>query len=134
MPALSRTLSVMIARDPRDVYDFASNPENLPRWITSFAKTVKNIDGRWMVETSAGPMEFIFVDRNDAGILDHRVRLPSGKEIFNPMRVLRHGSGSEVTFTLVQSGGMSAEQFETDAGMVQRDLDTLKKALETPSI
>ena len=28
----SRTLSVSIGRHPREVYEFASNPENLPKW------------------------------------------------------------------------------------------------------
>jgi hypothetical protein len=82
------------------------------------------------VQTAAGPAGFAFVERNELGVLDHEVTLPSGDVIYNPMRVLTNGDGCEVVFTLRRLPGMSSEDFERDAGLVQADLARLKQVLE----
>ena len=46
------------------------------------------------------------------------------------MRVVPNGSGSEVIFTLFKTPEMSDKQFAEDAGLVERDLRTLKSVLE----
>jgi hypothetical protein len=84
----------------------------------------------WFVETSMGRVGFAFVQRNDYGILDHDVRLPSGEVIYNPMRVIRDGSGSEVVFTLRRLSNATDEDFARDAGAVASDLKRLKGLLE----
>ena len=50
------------------------------------------------------------------------------------MRVVPNGAGSEVTFTLLRLPEMSDQKFAEDAGMVQRDLRTLKSVLEKDSV
>jgi hypothetical protein len=52
----SRTLSVSIQRDPGTVYAFVSNPEHLPQWATAFCRSVKRVNGEWIVETPQGWM------------------------------------------------------------------------------
>jgi hypothetical protein len=126
----SRILSVSIARPPKQVYGFVSNPENLPKWAMGLCRSVRRADGGWIVETPAGPMRFRFVGQNAFGVLDHYVSPTADLEILNPMRVVPNGSGSEVIFTLFQQPDMSDAQFAQDAGMVERDLKTLKTILE----
>jgi uncharacterized membrane protein len=126
----SRTVSVSIGRPPQDVYDFVVDPQNLPRWAAGLGRSVSTVNGRWIVQTSAGPMGIRFVDRNDAGVLDHVVTLASGEEILVPMRVVRNQTGSEVMVTVFRLPGMSAEKFVEDVSLVQRDLDTLRSTLE----
>ena len=126
----SRTLSIAIACPPRKVYEFVSNPENLPRWATGLCKSVRRSDTGWAVETPQGPAQIWFAEKNDFGVLDHYVTLASGVEVYVPMRVVPNGSGSEVIFTLFKTPEMSDKQFAEDAGMVQRDLRTLKSVLE----
>jgi hypothetical protein len=46
------------------------------------------------------------------------------------MRVVPNGTGSTVLFTLFQTEGMSDADYERDAGMVLRDLESLKRVLE----
>ena len=58
------------------------------------------------------------------------VTLPDGQTFNNPMRVVPNGAGSLVTFTLFRQDGMSDAEFERDAGMVESDLQTLKRVLE----
>jgi hypothetical protein len=126
----SRALNITIACPPRKVYEFVSNPENLPRWAAGLGKSVWKSDTGWVVETPQGPVKIRFAEKNDFGVLDHYVTTAQGVEIYVPMRVVLNGSGSEVIFTLFKTPGMSDQQFADDAGMVQQDLKTLKSILE----
>jgi hypothetical protein len=126
----SRTLNVQIDRPSAEVYEFASNPQNLPKWVKSFCLSVKKSGDEWQLETPTGFVAIEFVTANEFGVLDHVVTLPDGQSILNPMRVVANGEGCEVMFTLFQLQGMSDAQFEKDAGMVEADLRTLKNVLE----
>ncbi|KAF0218475.1 MAG: hypothetical protein FD174_2936 [Geobacteraceae bacterium] len=77
-----------------------------------------------------GKVKIRFAERNRFGVLDHDVILESGVSIHNPMRVVRSGNGSEVTFMLFRREGVSDEEFSADAEWVEKDLRILKKILE----
>ena len=126
----SRTLSISIDCPVDRVYDFVSNPANLPLWATAFVRSIRREGSDWVVETPDGPVGIRFVPRNEFGVLDHAVRLGSGAEIMNPIRVVPNGSGSELLFTLFQLPEMADDKFAEDAGMVESDLRTLKSVLE----
>ena len=110
----ARHLSISIARDPAAIYDYVCNPANLPHWAAGLSGALGDVD----VE---------FTPRNDLGVLDHVVTLPDGQRVFNPLRVLPNGDGSEVVFTLFALEGVDVE---SDAAAVSRDLATLKRLLE----
>jgi uncharacterized protein YndB with AHSA1/START domain len=126
----TKTLTISIQCPPEQVYAFVSNPERLPHWATGLCKAVRRVDEDWIVETTDGEMTVRFVAPNEYGVADHVVTLPTGETVNVPLRVIANGTGSEVLFTLFQQPGMSDEQFEKDAGMVRRDLETLKGLLE----
>jgi len=126
----SRTITCSINKPPATVYEFASNPENLPQWVRSFCLSVRKTGDEWPMQTPTGWLGIRFVPPNELGVLDHVVTLPDGQSILNPMRVAANGDGSEVMFTLFQLPGKSDEQFAKDAGMVKADLQTLKAVLE----
>lgn len=126
----SRTITCSINRPASEVYEFASNPENLPKWVRSFCLSVRKFNDRWEMETPTGWVAIRFVPSNEFGVLDHVVTLPNGDSILNPMRVVANGEGSEVMFTLFQLPGMSDEQFAKDAEMVEADLRALKTVIE----
>ncbi len=126
----SRTVTVTIGCPPGRVYDFVAAPANLPRWAAGLGTSVSQVEGRWVVQTSSGPLGIRFVDRNALGVLDHYVTLESGEEILVPMRVVANGTGSEVMVTVFRLPGTSAQQFAEDVTLVERDLKTLKRTLE----
>jgi hypothetical protein len=126
----SRTLSVTIGCHPDRVYGFVSDPENLPRWATTFCKSIRRTGTDWIMETPHGPTKVRLVAKNDLGVLDHYVSPAPGVEVYVPMRVVPNGSGSEVIFTLFRLPDMSEEQYAADAGLVEQDLRTLKEVLE----
>jgi Polyketide cyclase / dehydrase and lipid transport len=130
MASESKHLSQRIDRPAAEVYEYASNPANVPQWAPGLGSSVENVDGEWFVETGAGRASLAFVPRNEYGVLDHEVTLPSGETFYNPMRVIPDGNGCEVVFTLRRLPDMSDEDFARDAGLVAADLARLRQLLE----
>ena len=124
-------ISVYIARRPAEVYEFASDPRNLPRWAAGLARSEVRRDGdEWVVDAAFGRARVRFVERNSLGVMDHDVTLESGVTVHNPMRVVPNGEGSEFVFTLIRQPGMSDTQFAEDKAAIEKDLKTLKDLLE----
>jgi polyketide cyclase/dehydrase/lipid transport protein len=127
-------ISVYIARRPAEVYEFACDPRNLPRWAAGLARSEVRRDGdEWIADAPFGKVRVRFVQRNSFGVMDHDVKLESGVTIHNPMRVVPNGEGSEFVFTLIRQSGMSDGQFAKDKAAVENDLKTLKGLLERES-
>jgi hypothetical protein len=123
-------ISTHIDRLAQEVYDYASNPSNLPEWAPGLGSSVERADGQWIVESPMGRVTVAFAPRNEFGVLDHHVTLPSGETFYNPVRVLADSTGCEVVFTLRRQPGMSDEDFKRDADAVLADLITLKRVME----
>jgi uncharacterized protein YndB with AHSA1/START domain len=125
-----RIVHASIEAPPERVYAFVADPRNLPRWAPNFGHEITPADGHWVMHTEAGPVPVRFAPDNDLGVLDHWVRLPAG-ELHNPVRVVGHGTGSVITFTLFRQEGWTDAQFDEDAGLVAADLARLKALLES---
>ena len=128
----SRHISTHIDRLAQEVYDYASNPSNLPQWAPGLGSSVERVDGQWVVESPMGRVVVAFAAGNEFGVLDHNVTLPSGETFYNPMRVTVDGTGCEVVFTLRRQPGTSDEDFKRDADAVLADLLALKRVMERP--
>ena len=132
MGSRSHHISIGIDRPVTVVYDVAADPLNLPKWAAGLAGSRVEQDGeQWFTESPMGRVTFTFAPRNDFGVLDHDVTLPSGETVYNPLRVISDGNGCEVIFTLRQRPEMSDEEFERDADDVGQDLAALKSLVET---
>lgn len=130
--AKSKHLSVVIDRPSSAVYEYAADPANLPRWAGGLATTtVEQIEGQWVAHSPMGRVTIRFAERNDFGVLDHVVTLPSGETVYNPLRVISYADASEVVFTLRRRPGMSSDEFTRDAEFVHTDLNSLKRLLES---
>lgn len=119
------TLSVSCTAPAAAVYAFASDPRNLPRWAAGLCKSVAEFDGRWIVDSPMGTLDFAFAEANPYGVLDHTVVFPDGRRFDNPMRVIANGEGSEILFTLFQQPDMSDADLARDAALVRADLEAL---------
>jgi hypothetical protein len=114
-----------------EVYELASNPENLPRWAQGLAGSIERDGEQWVADSPMGRVRIRFTAPNAFGVLDHDVTLPSGETVHNPMRVVPRPDGtSEVTFTIFRREGVSDEEFAADAAAVARDLRALKELVE----
>jgi hypothetical protein len=130
----SRHLGVHIDRTASDVYAYASDPANLPAWAHGLGGSIERRADHWVAESSPmGRVTVAFAPPNDLGVLDHHVTLPSGETVYNPVRVIADGTGSEVVFTVRRQPGTTEADFERDAGTVAADLARLKALLESES-
>jgi hypothetical protein len=129
MTFTSKHVSVSINRPADEVYAFASDPQNLPKWAAGLSGSIKNVEDEWIAESPLGSVRIEFSGKNRFGILDHHVTLPSGETFYNPMRVFPNDSGSELIFTVYQRPDVSAEMFAEDVDAVTRDLNVLKSLL-----
>src|SRR5262245_9099259 len=126
----TRTISISIRRDWRDVYEFAHRPENFARWASGAAKSLRKEGGDWVADGPDGRAVLRFAPRNEFGVLDHTVTLASGAEVRVPLRVVPNGRGCEVMFTLFRQPGMSDAVFARDADWVAKDLAAVEALLE----
>lgn len=127
----SQHISVTILCPPGNVYLFASNPENLPRWAAGLADaSIEKVGANWVTDSPMGQIKIKFAEPNLLGVMDHDVTLSSGAIVHNPFRVLKNGKGSEVVFTLFRQPQMTDDEFRKDADMVNKDLLKLKFLLE----
>lgn len=123
-------VSVSINRPADKVYEFVSNPENLPLWASGLGESITFVNGEWICDSPVGKIKVEFVEKNSFGILDHFVTLQSGEIFYNPMRVFPNDAGSELVFTLFHRPEMSDELFAEDLMAIKKDLETVKNLLE----
>jgi hypothetical protein len=87
----AHNINVTIGRPAADVYDFLSKPENFPLWASGLATSIEPEGDHWVTDTPDGRVVIRFSPVNDLGVVDHRVTMPSGVEVFVPMRVVSMG-------------------------------------------
>ena len=126
----SRHISQVVHASPHAVYDFASEPDNLPQWAAGLTdRPVRREGDALVVESPMGTVTVRFVPRNEFQVIDHDVTLPNGTTVNNPGRVLAHPEGAEVVFTLRQAD-LTDEEFDRDSQQVADDLGRLKRLVE----
>lgn len=130
----SAHIAIRIRRPADEVYRYIRTPENLPRWAAGLSGKIEERDGIWWSDSPMGEVQVQFVEENPYRLVDHRVRLPDGQEVLNPMRVFEHPEGCEVLFSIWRRSDMSEDDFERDRKMVQTDLATLKQVLESVTL
>jgi hypothetical protein len=123
-------LGERIDRPAADVYEYVADPANLPHWAAGLGASVECVDGDWFVDSPMGRVGLAFAPRNDYGVLDHTVTLPTGQTFLNPMRVVPYDDGCEVVFSVRRAPGTGDGDFTRDVGLVAADLARLKKILE----
>jgi carbon monoxide dehydrogenase subunit G len=126
----SAVIHISILAPPRSVIAFLTDLGKWKSWAPWIHSVVRISERDWTLETEAGPMKVHFVEPNSMGVLDHNVTLASGMTVFNSMRVLPNGGGSELVMVVFQSPGVSAEHFKRDVQAVTDDLARLKPAAE----
>ena len=130
-PMRSVHVSQVVHRTVQEVYGVASDPDHLPRWAAGLARSEVTREGdALLVESPMGRVTVRFVPRNEHGVLDHDVTLPTGETVTNPVRVLAHPQGAEVLFTLRQLD-LSDDELARDTATVAADLERLRDLVES---
>ncbi|MCC6613321.1 MAG: SRPBCC family protein [Anaerolineae bacterium] len=124
-------VSVPIDCPADQVYAFASNPENLPRWASGLSSGIRKVGEDWIADSPMGTIKVKLADPNPFGVLDHDVTLATGETFYNPMRVFPNNEGSECVFTLYRRPGVTDKAFADDRRAIETDLRALKAILES---
>lgn len=129
----AEVVHVSILATPKSVVAFLNDMENWKTWAPWVRSVTRLSEGSWSLETTDGAMTIRFVEPNSLGVLDHHVMLASGMSVFNAMRVVPNGSGSELVMVVTQAPEVSSAQFDQDVQAVTDDFARLKAAAEAYS-
>ena len=126
----TNTQTVTVDASVKVVYEFLSNPENLPRWAIGFAKSIRAADDGWIVETAQGEVPVTVVTDPGRGIVDFHMEPAPGVEAVAFSRVMPNGDGAEYVFTQFQGPGMPDEVFDGTVKALSHEMVALKSLLE----
>ena len=127
----AEAVHVSILSPSQRVVDFLADVNNWKTWAP-WVRAVVDRSGRdWTLETDGGTMHLRFVEANSLGVLDHTVTLASGVSIYNAMRVVPNGTGSELSMVVLQTPPATSEQFAQDVQAVRDDFARIKNVLES---
>lgn len=130
-PMTAKIVHISIERDWREVYAYASRPENMPDWASGLASGLARDGEDWIADGGPiGKVRVRFAPDNDFGVIDHEVTLENGLKVQNALRIVPNGDGAEVMFTALKLAGTTDESFAGDADHVRKDLEMLKRLME----
>lgn len=126
---------IEIQAPSRTVFDFVSDPSNLPRWAHAF-RSVEG--GRARLETPAGAVDVdLGVSANrDAGTVDWRLRFPDDAIGLAQSRVTDTTRGTCIYSFVLHAPPVALEQvegaLEAQRSTLAAELATLKSLMEAP--
>ena len=86
-----------------------------------------------MVDTDESSVGIRFEPENRLGVADHWVTIEPEVEVYNALRIVPNGEGTEVVFTFFQTPDLTEADFVAATDIVAADLQTLKSVLESPT-
>jgi hypothetical protein len=126
----SDTQSITINARPSDVLAFVGDGQNLPRWAIGFAKSVRPVQGGWIVTTGQGEVPMSIAVDQRTGTVDFRMVAAADLEATAYARVVPNADGSEFLFTQMQQPGVPDELFDQLVAAVGHELVALKALVE----
>ena len=126
----AEAIHVSILAPPQRVVAFLADVKNWKKWAPWVREVVDHSGRDWTLDTDGGRMRLRFVEEDSLGVLDHAVTLASGVSVYNSMRVVANGTGSELVMIVLQTPPATSEQFEQDVQAVRDDFARIKKVLE----
>jgi len=130
-----KTAAVLLTTTKRNVVEFLSKIENLPKWATEFCRELRIVDGRHKVVTcDPETPELYFSIRADhgSGVIDMFAG-PTPEQLWTfPTRVVDLPDGNCVyLFTMIQSPGLSDSKFEGQHQSLLKELANVQRHFET---
>ncbi|MGW7382777.1 hypothetical protein [Streptomyces sp. NPDC054794] len=130
--ALSITKTVSIDRPFADVYAFLADPANWSKWAVVNIRSIEPTADPdwWQMSTPVGPARLRMHADAELGILDHDYADDTASWRV-PARVVPNGDGAEFMMTFYQPPTFGREFFVQQVDLVDTELATLKKILES---
>jgi hypothetical protein len=131
-PVRSITKSVSIDRPAHEVHAYLADARNWPQWsvVNVLAIDPGDEPGWWKMTTPRGLGSLRIRGDAATGLLDHDFRDPQASWTV-PARVVPNSRGAEFLITFFQPPVLSDGEFERQAALVDTELATLKRVLES---
>ncbi len=126
----SDTQAIYIHADPKDVFEFLAEPENLPRWAVGFCRAIRKEGRRWIAQTAQGEVEIQYATDPATGVIDFHILPAPGVEMVAYSRVVPNGNSAEYVFTQFQESGMPDHVFESNIAALKEELVVLKALMQ----
>lgn len=106
---------------PEFVDEFGSSLDNLPRQAGAQRRPTFSAEAArgWPIR-QMWTVTVQFVARNESGVIDLGLTLPTGTTVTNAERVLAHSEGSEIVYT-VRLIGVTDDESARDLGKIEGD-------------
>jgi hypothetical protein len=127
----AKTLTASLPQDAQALFAWIAEPENLPRWHSSFCRSIRRENGSLLVESPRGSVPIRFIRDDHSLVLDLLAEVAEGIELTNAIRVLRSGEGSELVWTLIKPEDVSESLFNEQFRWAGSALQNLRKVMLT---
>jgi hypothetical protein len=125
-------VTTVLDADPRTVFDWMADIENLPTWATEFARALRHEDGRYKVVNGLGEFFFSIKADRDTGVIDMFAGPTEDQMAVFPTRAVALPDGRcAYTFTMFQAPGMPDELFESQHASLERELVNVERRFAT---
>ncbi len=117
----SKTLTATLSSNLAALQERISDPNRLAQWHGA----------AWGGLSRQGAVQVRFVRDDRAGVLDIYWMTASGSECLEAIRLLPNGSSSELVMTILQSDGVSDNDFQLHVRWAEKAVQELRKQGET---
>ncbi|AOR36563.1 hypothetical protein BFF78_40800 [Streptomyces fodineus] len=126
------TKTIGIDRPCEEVFAFLADPANWPKWAVVNVRSIEPSDDPdwWHMSTPLGPARLGLRPNAEFGILDHDY-VDDTASWRVPARVVPNGDGTEFMITFHQPPSLGDSVFKEQTDLVDTELATLKKILES---
>ena len=116
---------------PEVVYDFISKIENLPKWATNYAKSVRKVENDYIVDTPMGELIQKFECNEKSGVIDMHAG-PSKDQLWTwYLRIFSNNFGASIlNFTSIQMPGQPEADFNGQCDSLEEEFENIRKAVE----
>lgn len=127
----SDTQTLVVDASPKDLFEFLSLPENLPKWAVKFCHSIDRKDKDWWrVQGCMGEIPLRYAVDRASGVIDYHVSTPDGEAVI-PTRVVPLGAGAAYVFTQFQLPGLPDDAFQGQVESLKEELQILKRLVES---
>ena len=117
---------------PEKLFAFISNIENLPKWATAYAKSVRKEGGDYIVTTPDGDIFQTIDADNKTGIIDLHGG-PTKEQMWTwPARVTSDNMGGSIlAFSCIQMPHQSDAEFGMQCQALAEEFENIRKIIDS---
>jgi hypothetical protein len=124
----ARTVTAVLDAPKKEVFDYLSRIENLPRWANEFARELRYENGKAKVVNGLGEFFFTIDADRATGVIDMYAGPTEDELALFPTRVVELPAGrSAYTFTMFQAPATPDELFESQYQSLLREFDNIRR-------